>query len=430
MASTPEFPLAVISVDGRVQFANADMVRVLGAAPTSWADFPAGIRDGEADGFSVSEVDGRWIVQAQAIARERELERRLKTVAALHREVEQAEFDMDEVVVSILDRARALIGAAAASVGIIEHDEIVYRYRSAEGENPLGQIRAARAASLSGICARTGETVTCADSEEDPRVDIAACRAQGLRSMIIVPLRYRGPVVGVLNVNSPKPNAFDDSDVQTLELIAGAISGAYGHAMDLAAKRELLDELESTVEALKDSEAELARQALHDPLTGLPNRTLFHDRLRTSLARRDLPEDGVAVMFVDLDSFKHVNDTYGHDAGDTVLIAAAQRIRGALREADTVARIGGDEFLVLLEGDQPESLAVHAAKRILESLTAPFPIPGGVVVHVAASVGITSGCRSDQALVCDADAAMYRAKAQGKGRYQIFEPHMRAASAD
>ena len=219
----------------------------------------------------------------------------------------------------ILNRARSLIGARAASVGIVEHDEIVYRYRSAEGENPNGQIRAARVASLSGICARTGQTVVCTDSETDPRVDIAACRAQGLRSMIIVPLRCRGPVVGVLNVNAPDPDAFDASDVQTLELIAGAISGAYGHAADLAAKRELLDELETTVAALKTSEAELARQALHDPLTGLPNRTLFHDRLRTALARRDLPEDGVAVMFVDLDGFKDVNDNHGHDAGDTVL---------------------------------------------------------------------------------------------------------------
>ncbi len=431
-------PLAVLGADGRVEFVNAPMKLMLGMKPEGWEDFPHGTREAGVDvevpsgahtRFSATQVDDRWIVQAQDITREHELELRLETIAALHRDVEQAEFDVDEVVVWILNRARSLIGARAASVGIVEHDEIVYRYRSAEGENPNGQIRAARVASLSGICARTGQTVVCTDSETDPRVDIAACRAQGLRSMIIVPLRCRGPVVGVLNVNAPDPDAFDASDVQTLELIAGAISGAYGHAVDLAAKRELLDELETTVAALKNSEAELARQALHDPLTGLPNRTLFHDRLRTALARRDLPEDGVGVMFVDLDGFKHVNDTHGHDAGDAVLIAAAQRIRRALREGDTVARIGGDEFLVLLEGESAETLGVHAAKRILESLGAPFPLPGGVVVTVAASVGITSGRRSDDALVCDADAAMYRAKADGRGCYRIFEPNMRVTGS-
>ncbi len=427
MSSPRLLPLALVGPTGEVEYANAGMIGLLGTAPQTWDDFPDGLREGAVEGFSVAEVDGRWIVQA-GDSRERELELRLETIATLHRDVEQAEFDVDEVVVWVLDRARELIGARAASVGIIEHDEIVYRYRSAEGENPNGQIRAARTASLSGICARTGKTVVCLDSETDPRVDIAACRAQGLRSMIIVPLRCRGPVVGVLNVNAPDPHAFDASDVQTLELIAGAISGAYGHATDLAAKRELLDELETTVAALKASEAELARQALHDPLTGLPNRTLFHDRLRTALARRDLPEPGVAVMFVDLDGFKGVNDNHGHDAGDTVLVAAAQRIRGALREGDTVARIGGEEFLVLLEGDSPESLAVHAAKRILNALSAPFFIGDDIVVSVAASVGITSGRSSDDKLVRDADAAMYRAKASGRGRYLVFEPGMRAVS--
>jgi hypothetical protein len=116
------------------------------------------------------------------------------------------------IVACILDRARRLLGASAASAGILEDDDIVYRYRTGPGANSGKVIRTPKDASLSGICLRTGEPAYCEDSELDPRVDKAACRAQALRSMIIVPLRHRGKVVGVLNVNSPEPRAFGPGD--------------------------------------------------------------------------------------------------------------------------------------------------------------------------------------------------------------------------
>ncbi len=348
---------------------------------------------------------------------------RLKTIVALHREVERAEFDVQDVVLGILDRARILLGASAASAGIIEGDEIAYKYRTGPGRDSGVVIRTPRDASLSGICVKTGEAVYCEDSETDPRVDKVACRAQELRSMIIVPLRHRGEVVGVLNVNSPEVRTFDSNAVRTVQLIGGAISAAYGHAVDLATKRHLMDELETTVSALRESEAKLSHQALHDPLTGLPNRTLFLDRLRGALAERGEPR--VAVLFVDLDGFKVVNDSLGHDAGDALLVQTAERISGVLRQGDTAARLGGDEFVILCADDPPLGSAVRMAERLIRGLEVPFAFADRDA-SMTASIGIAAHDGSAEDLLRDADAAMYSAKAGGKAHYEIFEPRMHA----
>jgi diguanylate cyclase (GGDEF)-like protein len=346
---------------------------------------------------------------------------RLETIVALHREVERAEFDVEGVVLDVLERARTLLGATAASAGVIEGEQIVYKYRTGPGRG-AAPITTPRDVSLSGICARTGEVVYCEDSERDERVDRAACRAQGLRSMVIAPLRHRRRVVGVLNVNSPEVRAFDRNDIRTVELTAGAISAAYGHAADMASKQKLLDELEGTVRALRESEAKLSHQALHDALTGLPNRTLFLDRLRTALAQRSDPE--VAVLFVDLDGFKPVNDSLGHEAGDLLLSEAAHRIRGVLRENDTAARLGGDEFAVVCRDAPHAAAASTVAERLLEVLEAPFELHGRQV-WITASVGIAAHDGPAEMLLRDADVAMYCAKAGGKAHYRVFEPGMR-----
>lgn len=350
---------------------------------------------------------------------------RLKTIVALHREVEQAEFDVEEVVLRILDRARTLLGASAASAGILEGEEIVYKYRTGPGRDSGAAIRTKRDTSLSGICLTSGASAHCEDSEIDPRVDKVACRAQGLRSMIIVPLRHRGEVVGVLNVNSPQVGAFQDDDVRTVELIGGAISAAYGHAVDLTVKQRLLDELEVTVAALRDSEAKLSHQALHDPLTGLPNRTLLLDRLQVILGERGDPR--IAVLFVDLDGFKAVNDSLGHDAGDTVLVETAERIKGVLRVGDTAARLGGDEFAIICKAPSPLAAGVGVARRLIAALAVPYVI-GDRDAFVTASIGIAAHDGSPEDLLRDADVAMYRAKVSGKRQYAVFEPEMQPTS--
>ncbi|MDE3086593.1 MAG: EAL domain-containing protein [Acidobacteriota bacterium] len=166
----------------------------------------------------------------------------------------------------------------------------------------------------------------------------------------------------------------------------------------------------------------LAHAAIHDPLTGLPNRTLFLDRLGVALSRAQRQHHQVAVAFLDLDRFKLVNDGLGHGAGDDLLQAVAQRIAGALRDEDTVARFGGDEFTILWEGVADEAEAVTVARRVLEELQRPFDLQGSPV-YVSASIGValTDGTALPSSLLRDADAAMYLAKDEGRGRVAVFD---------
>jgi diguanylate cyclase (GGDEF)-like protein len=167
----------------------------------------------------------------------------------------------------------------------------------------------------------------------------------------------------------------------------------------------------------------LAHRATHDPLTDLPNRALFLDRLGHALARARRRAEAAAVLFVDLDDFKDVNDGLGHDAGDRLLVAVAARLRAALRAEDTVARLGGDEFAVLLEGVD-RGVAVAAATRVVAALRAPFALDRRAA-RVGASVGIALGAdggAEPAALLRAADAALYRAKAGGRAGYAVAEP--------
>jgi diguanylate cyclase (GGDEF)-like protein/PAS domain S-box-containing protein len=180
------------------------------------------------------------------------------------------------------------------------------------------------------------------------------------------------------------------------------------------------------------TEDAMRHQAMHDPLTGLPNRTLFNDRLEQALHRRARVGGYVAVLIVDLDGFKNVNDSLGHQTGDALLNAVADRFHTALRDVDTIARLGGDEFAILVDDlDTPEQ-ARHVAQRVIDSLIAPVDLSDRTVA-IGASVGIAVADRSDtdsNGLLGDADAAMYRAKRAGKGCYREFEASMHAAAVE
>ncbi len=180
------------------------------------------------------------------------------------------------------------------------------------------------------------------------------------------------------------------------------------------------------------AEEAIRHQAMHDPLTGLPNRALFNDRLEHALGRRTRTSGYVAVMIVDLDGFKNVNDSLGHIAGDALLIAVANRFRTNLRGFDTIARLGGDEFAILVDDLEAADQAGRLAQRVLDALVGPLSLPDQEVA-ISASVGIAMTDRSDtkaDRLLSHADAAMYQAKREGKGCYRVFEAAMHAAAVE
>jgi diguanylate cyclase (GGDEF)-like protein len=171
----------------------------------------------------------------------------------------------------------------------------------------------------------------------------------------------------------------------------------------------------------KRIERELSELARFDPLTGLPNRLLFRDRLAQAVQRIDRRDHVVALIFIDLDGFKAVNDRYGHAMGDRLLVAVAGRLRRLVRRTDTVARLGGDEFTIILEGLSHPDDAARVAEQALLSLRQAFEI-GGVVIELGASLGVAIASHAAEvpdALTHRADAAMYRAKVRGGTGYQL-----------
>ncbi len=183
------------------------------------------------------------------------------------------------------------------------------------------------------------------------------------------------------------------------------------------------------IDSRKRGEEQLRRHALHDTLTELPNRVAFVDDLRRAIERyKRHPERGYAVLFLDLDRFKLINDTQGHGAGDALLVEVARRLRGVIRATDVLARLGGDEFVLLLEDMTDVHDVTDTADRLLLALTPPFALKEQVAVTVSASIGIAVGSlvyETPDQLLRDADIAMYRAKALGKARYELFDIVMR-----
>lgn len=236
-------------------------------------------------------------------------------------------------------------------------------------------------------------------------------------------------------------------ELAALQFDARAAVGTAGDIVDAVAAgvNALGEELEASYQELErrvaDRTAELAiatqelsRRALHDDLTGLSNRTAFFDRLAHRLNVADRRGTGLAVLFLDLDDFKAVNDTLGHAAGDRLLIEVARRITGELRAGDTAARVGGDEFLVLLDDVPTSAAALAVAHRIGDGLRAPYELAGHS--HTAMSsigVAMAAECPADSdAIIAAADAAMYDAKRGGRGSCVLYsrKRHAHASLVD
>lgn len=307
-------------------------------------------------------------------------------------EIARRGLDLGGVMAFVTDYIQHLTNAGGAIVELAEGDEMVYRAAAGMAKDQLG-LRLARHGSLSGMCVDGGAVLRCDDSETDPRVDRDACRKVGLRSMVVAPLIHNENTVGVLKIASAQENAFDEKDVHLLRLMSDLIAAAIYHAV-------------------RYETDELYHRATHDTLTDLGNRAMFYDRLRQGLALARRKGTRLGVMIFDMDGLKGVNDTFGHRAGDAAIREVAARLIAASRESDTVARIGGDEFAIILtEVDSPRSAVAHS-ERLTAEIETPFAFEGQPL-PLGASIGVAlfpDDSAEIEGLIEKADQSMYANK--------------------
>jgi diguanylate cyclase (GGDEF)-like protein/PAS domain S-box-containing protein len=374
--------------------------------------FPVEVRVGSVDygGRRMILVSTRDITERkraeEALKESEERHRRQAQELSLLYEVNAAaaqELDLSVVFRTVVEAVAQTFGYTLVSAYLLE-DEVLVLQHQVGYDRVIERIPITEG--VSGLVARTGQTVLLEDAREDPAFIGAV---EGITSEICVPLFDRGEVAGILNVESMDGVGLTEADLRLVSALAEPVGGAIGRARLYTRVRE--------------SEERLAYRAFHDPLTKLANRALFLNRLEHAQARAKRQKGKLAVLFMDLDNFKVINDSLGHSIGDRLLIAVAERLRTCIRPQDTGARLGGDEFVALLEDLADAGAAIRVAERIMEELREPFDIDG-YRMHTSASIGIALDAASGGDLLRAADTAMYRAKDNGKGRYEMFREAM------
>lgn len=317
---------------------------------------------------------------------------RLLGVIRMQTEIARQGLDLGGVMAVVAQRAQLLTGADGAVIEMAEGEDMVYRLAVGIAETQLG-LRVRRSGSLSGLCVTSGRPLRCDDARTDDRVDKKACETVGLRSMVVAPLRHDEALVGVLKVMSREPGAFDEADIELLELMSELIAASMYHATQYETN-------------------ELFQLATHDSLTGLPNRALFFDRLHHGLANARRAEEKLALLILDMDGLKRINDRFGHRTGDAALVEISKRIRSISRESDTVARLGGDEFGVLLHRVADRQGALKHSTRLADTIAAPFGFEQKEI-SLSASIGLAIFPEDGdeiEVLVEKADQNMYAVK--------------------
>ena len=476
---------------------------------------------------------------------------RLNDIITTQYKLAEAILDHEAFVMLVIERITLMTHADGAAYGLIDGDEMVYQAASGTLAGHVG-MRLRLTHSLSGLCVLSRQVLSCNDTEQDPRVDRDACRKINVRSMVVAPLIHAGNPVGVLKILSQTPDAFNERDIQTLQLMAGLVGAAIGHQADFEANRKLLQGRTEALDALKteiehrsrieadirDNEwrtrmiiessydafiainqqgeicdwnqqaqktfgwsrqealgavladliipeqyrqahaqgmqhfmetgkgavlnkpielvglrrggeefpveltiramqfkegyefcaflrditerqtvAKLLQRSHSDPLTGAANRHSFNDRMIEAMKRCIRNKTRLAVLYLDIDRFKDINDEYGHQVGDTLLKEFTLRLRSVIRATDTLARMGGDEFVVILEDLTHGRAAETVAHKILDAVRINMQVDA-LELAVTTTVGVAyyNGEPNPEQLLDKADKAMYRAKQAGRNR--------------
>jgi diguanylate cyclase (GGDEF)-like protein len=318
---------------------------------------------------------------------------------------------LDSVLESILESAMELVSAEDTHVFLYEHGVLSFASALFKGHQQREPFMKPRPQGLTYKVAREGNKIVVNDMKANPLFDDSPWEG----SIIGLPLKIGNTVLGVMNVALTKAYEFSENEIRTLEFLADQASIAIQNA-------KLYEQAQQEISVRKKAEKALKHLAHHDALTGLPNRRLFNERITLEISRSQRNNQKIGVMLFDLDHLKEVNDSFGHSLGDLLLQAVAQRLLGLLRKSDTVARMGGDEFLLILPEMKQSKDAVLTAERILSALSTPFLLEGNQI-NITTSIGIVffpdDGTEVDD-LIKKADIAMYKAKEKGGNIYHFY----------
>jgi len=318
---------------------------------------------------------------------------------------------LDDVLDAILESALNLVNADDTHVFLYEHGVLSFGAALFHGQKQETPFMDPRPDGITYRVARQGKKIVVDDVMTHPLFENR--RWEG--SIISLPLKMGEHVLGVMNVALQRAHTFNENQIRALEMLGDQASIAIHNA-------QLYQQAQQEIEERKRAEEAIQHLANHDALTGLPNRRLFNERISLEISHAERDRKKIAVLMFDLDHLKQVNDSYGHNVGDLLLQAVSQRLLGLLRKSDTVARMGGDEFLIILPGMSRQQDAVPTVERILAAISRPFKLEG-FKVDITTSIGIAlfpdHGEEVNQ-LVKRADFAMYRAKDKGGNTYHLY----------
>jgi diguanylate cyclase (GGDEF)-like protein len=318
---------------------------------------------------------------------------------------------LDSVLEAILESAMELVSADDTHVFLYEHGVLSFAAALFDGHQQKEPFMDPRPQGITYKVAKEGNLIAVNDALTDPIFE--GRRWEG--SIISLPLKIGNQVLGVMNVALKRAHTFTDNEIRALEFLGDQASIAIQNA-------KLYEQAQQEITDRKKAEKAIKHLANHDALTGLPNRRLFNERILLEISRAERNSQKIGVMLFDLDQLKTVNDSFGHNIGDLLLQAVAQRLLGLLRKSDTVARMGGDEFLLILPDMNKPQDAFLTAERILSALSSPYLLEG-YEVNITTSIGIAvfpdDGDDPDS-LIKKADIAMYKAKEKGGDTFHLF----------
>ena len=346
--------------------------------------------------------------QTQANLNKRANELDLIRKASLHLTMN---LSLDAVLEAILESALELISADDTHIFLYEHGMLTFAAALFEGHQQKEPYMNPRENGVTYHVAREGVKRVVNDTTKDSLFEDRPWEG----AIISLPLKIGQKVLGVMNVALKRPYQFTEGEIRVLEFLGDQAAIAIQNA-------KLYEQAQQEIADRKKAEKAIQHLANHDALTGLPNRRLFNERIDLEIARSQRNQLRFSVMLFDLDQLKDVNDSFGHNVGDMLLQAVAQRLLGLLRKSDTIARMGGDEFFLILPEMNQKEDAFLTAERILSALSTPFHLEA-FQINITTSIGIAffpDDGEDAEELIKKADLAMYKAKEKGGNTYHLY----------